>query len=366
MTDDPQDGKTELAAHFDDKHGAQVVPAYFSSPKMAVGEAYIVDISRIKPSDEEYEKVFGRTEEEFNLLPIEQQEARKKSFVEEQLSRFEDAHKRAITTYENYLSDAENAPIEIQDIVKEVLGAEVRMVSDHTFKEGIQTLIKSGQSAEVALDGFYEEQISTFMAMGDEYLRARATELQQHRATMQHHLHPDKTLSAINDVKKGDILIMPSISLSAVSALCDSETGEKKVSGVLVDEGSLESHAAIIIDALGIPYGRLKQDDMKHIKNRDPIVMDGSENMVLLHPNKSVIKGYEGEVDKREEQFQALAKDSTKTKSVKTRDGEKVNIHANYAASFESHMIRETNPVSIGLYRTEVAADMRYDKESET
>lgn len=379
-----QNGRNpDLRVEFSENTGSVVnaIPASFAAPKVAVGEAFVIDMGRIEPSAEEKNKRFGMEQSAFDALPervkdlvlgdYEEEEFKKleeDQFIlfevvklfrvkTEQLKRFQDAYDRTVATYQGYLFDAQKAPLEVRDIAVESLDAELRAVKDHTFLEGMKKLISQGWSAEVAIDQFYESQIKIFQGMEDPYFKKTAIELKQHRAVMQHHLHPDKTPASFADIWGGAIIVASEVPLAAILFFEDKD-GNRLVKGVITKEGA-GSHAEILLQAMGIPYAQVSEAELKRIKNGEPLAMDGQAKQILLYPSKEVLSRFDQRVQEQEDAQEFLRAKHAKKKSVTTQDGEKVNIHANFAISNEAHGLKRVKPAGIGLYRTEIAATMR-------
>ncbi|PCJ97529.1 MAG: hypothetical protein COA45_09695 [Zetaproteobacteria bacterium] len=356
-TDKPED--SGLTDTFQANSSAMIIDASFSGSKVAIGKIFILENNRIEPSKEDKSLSYGLDQEQMDGLLEVAVAATKESFVQEQKNRFADARARTVVTYENYLADAENASIEVRDIALGSLSTELAVIKDPSILKKAHKKIDDGATAEVALDEVYEEQINIFRAMEDPYLRKYMVELDQHRSTMQHHLHPDKTLTTLDNIEEGTLLVSSSLPLHALSSFRDKDTGKMLVNGAIAYDGSLESHGAILITGMGIPYARISKDDMARMKNGDMAIMDGGNGQILLHPNKAVIESYEQRVYAQNYQSATLLENARKTKTVKTLDGVKINIHANFAISDEAHDLKIANPVGIGLYRTEIAASMR-------
>jgi len=367
MTDKNQDNKSNLTDEFHSGHGALSIDANFAAPKVTVGEIFILENNRIEPTDEDKAKRYGLSVNDTEGLSGDIPDDVKQKYIKEQMERYEDARDRTIVTYENHLANADNALIEVRDITKASLEAELMLVNGSSFDEKVFEMIKDGVSAEVALDEAYEEKIQLFSSMVDNpYFQKTAIELEQHRATMQHHLHPDKSLSTLDDIKEGAIVVSSTFPLHALSSFRDKSTGKTIVNGAITDEGSLESHGAILIAAMGIAYARIDAEGITRMKNGDKAVMDGKSGNVLLHPNNSTIEAYDDLVEEQGDLSDALLQKSAQVQSIKTRDGVEITINANFSRSDEVHDFKRANPSGIGLYRTEVIADMRYNKVTET
>lgn len=363
--DETEPESSEITGEFNSMHNALVINASFSRPKVAIGEIFVLENNRIEPSEEDKKLRYNLTEDEIDGMSEDALATVKESFVEEQTERYNDARSRTIVTYQNHLSDAEHALIEVRDIAKDSLNAELGMVSDPSIYKKALEKIKEGASAEVAVDEVYEESIERFRGIDVPYIKKSIVELGQHRAVFQHHLHPDKTLATLDNMKEGTLLVSQTFPLHALSSFRNYETGQTIVNGVITDEGSLESHGAILIGSMGVPYARIGEDGMERMKNGDMAIMDGPREAIMVHPNKVVLGEYEVLVDRQANLAEALLEKSSKRRSVTTNDGVKVNVHANLAVSHETHELKKANPVGIGLYRTEIAASMRENNVDE-
>ncbi len=367
MTDKKQDNKSTLTDEFHSGHGALVLDAKFAAPKVTIGEIFILENDRIEPTDEDKSRRYGLSVKDIEGLLGNIPDDVRHKHIKEQIERYKDARDRTIVTYENHLANADNALIEVRDIAKASLEAELMLVNESSLDEKVFEMIKKGASAEVALDEAYEEKIQLFKSMVDNpYFQKTAIELEQHRAIMQHHLHPDKSLSTLDNIKEGSIVVSSTFPLYALSSFRDGGTGKTMVNGAITDEGSLESHGAILISAMGIPYARTNVEAISRMKNGDKAIMDGVNGHIILHPNNSIIEGYEDLIKDQGYLSDVLLQKSAQLQSVNTRDGIEITINANFSRSDEVHDLKMANPSGIGLYRTEVIADMRYNNVTET
>lgn len=361
MGDNDQKPESEITEEFNVTHGALEVQAEFKTPKLAIGEVFILENNRIEPSAEEKEKHFGLKKEEFENLPSVVVDQVTEDFVAKQTERYQDAFDRTVVTYENYLSDEKQyGAVEMRDIAVGMMETELMLLQDNSMVQGAISRIEDGATAEVAIDDSYQEKVDMFQGMQDAYFQKTAVELEQHRATMQHHLHPEKSLATMAQIKPGAVVAMSTISLSSLSYFQDRETQEPIVRGVISDAGGLQSHAAILLNGLGISYARVERDDMDRMKNGDQAILDGAAEKILLHPNNDLIHKYEGDLAQQEEAHVGLQNKWAKKKSTSTVDGEKFNVHANYGSSWDTYSTKRANPVGIGLYRSEVTLLMRH------
>lgn len=345
-----------LKEKFDDQLEAVKIGGDFPGTKTGVGHVVILENERIKPTKEQREQIYGMGADDFGALSDDQLDAVVKTFVETETARYMDAYHRTVATYEKHLSNIQDyAPVEIADIAEGSMQAELAFVMDGNKREILQA-IQDGKSAEVAIDDAYQSKIDRVIGGPMAHV---AVELQQHRATIQHHIHPDKQLSTWDNIPKGSVVVTSSIPLSGLSHLLDHQTGRPVIDGIVTNQGSLQSHAAILINSMGIPYARIADEDMKRLKNGDQVIVSGTDNALYLNPSKKMLSKHCGIVSGQDEQRQKLLDASSAKRRVKTLDRETVNIHANFSASYEAPKVRAANPWGIGLYRTEIPDAMR-------
>ncbi len=353
--------KTPKSEGLSDKFSDQIgggdkIKGTFPGVKTGVGRVVVLENNRIEPTKEQRDLIYGLSKDEFESLPEDARDAHAEQFVESETARYMDAYRRTVVTYEKHLSNIQNyAPVEIADIAEASMQAELAIVMDGN-KRSILKDIEAGKSAEAAIDDSYQVGIDR-MKKGP--MAHIAVEMAQHRATLQHHIHPDKQLNTWDDIPEGSVVVTSSIPLSALSHLLDHDTGRPKIEAIVTDQGSLQSHAAILINSMGIPYARLQADDMKRLKKDDLVIVSGKDNALYLNPGDDVLEQQTGVAKEQEEQRQELLDASAETRKVQTLDGEVVNVHANFSASYEAPAIREANPWGLGLYRTEIPDAMR-------
>ena len=70
----------------------------------------------------------------------------------------------------------------------------------------------------------------------------------------------------------------------------------RKLKGVVLEEGSVGSHAAIVARALAIPLVIHAERITTEALNGDPILVDGDQGMVHLRPDESVASAFRDKI----------------------------------------------------------------------
>jgi phosphotransferase system enzyme I (PtsI) len=127
--------------------------------------------------------------------------------------------------------------------------------------------------------------------------------------------------------------------------------GRSHVVGFVLEGGGATSHTAIIARSLNIPLivgldgvGNLITDD-------DPVVVDGGEGRVYLHPTADVLEKYRTRAEELEEYARELQ--ATRDVEALTLDGVPIQLMANIELPEEIDEARSFGSRGIGLYRSE-------------
>jgi len=124
------------------------------------------------------------------------------------------------------------------------------------------------------------------------------------------------------------------------------------IEGLLTEIGGKTSHVAIIARALEIPAIAGVTNITSMIKEGDPLIIDGYEGKIILHPTKKEQEYYkELRQDFVQKEHQLLKEAKAPTI---TRDGYSIRLTANMELTEEIPTIKSHGAEGIGLYRTEM------------
>ena len=126
----------------------------------------------------------------------------------------------------------------------------------------------------------------------------------------------------------------------------------KRLRGLVLEDGGLTSHVAIVARALGIPVVGDVANVSSLVEPGDPIIVDGGTGEVQVRPTPDVEAAYAEKAKlraRRQEQYRKLRDVPTVSK-----DGVPVGLHMNAGVLLDLPHVVETNAASIGLFRTEL------------
>jgi phosphoenolpyruvate-protein phosphotransferase (PTS system enzyme I) len=127
--------------------------------------------------------------------------------------------------------------------------------------------------------------------------------------------------------------------------------GRQGVVGFAIESGGRTSHTTIIAHSLNIPLVTGLPGITRLAAHEDPVIVDGTAGVVVLHPTAAVIDEYERR--QRDYDQRTLLLLATRELETKTRDGVTVQLMANIDLVEEVAEARRYGAQGIGLYRSE-------------
>ena len=122
--------------------------------------------------------------------------------------------------------------------------------------------------------------------------------------------------------------------------------------GIVLEEGSVGSHAAIVARALAIPLVIHADRVTTEALNGDHIMIDGDEGSVHLRPDDSVVTAFRDKIAMQAKAQERYA--SIRDKTATTRDGITINMHMNAGLMADLPSLDNSGAEGVGLFRTEL------------
>ena len=205
--------------------------------------------------------------------------------------------------------------------------------------------IGRGLSAEAAVEKEQSQARARMEQVQDAYLRERLSELDDlsnrllriltgQGAETGAEMPPDPILIARN-IGPGELL----------------EYG-RSLRGIVLEEGSVGSHAAIVARALAIPLVVHAHRITTEALNGDHIMVDGDQGLVHLRPDDTVVSAFRDKIA-----MQAQAQErfvSIRDKPATTLCGTTIGLHMNAGLMADLPSLEHSGAEGVGLFRTEL------------
>ena len=218
------------------------------------------------------------------------------------------------------------------------------LLSDARLRRELFDEVDKGAVAEWAVKKVIEKFAEQFAALTDGYLKERAGDL---RALGQRLLfHLDDTIQGANAWPKRFVLVADELSATTLA-----ELPHDRLAGVVVRDGAANSHAAIMVRALGIPTV-MGADIQPSVLHRRTLVVDGYRGELLVDPEPVLLQEYQRLISE-ENELSKLAEDDVNLPA-QLKSGERIKVMLNAGLSPEHEEKLGSRIDGIGLYRTEI------------
>ena len=267
---------------------------------------------------------------------------RKVRNVAREVDRFE---KAVADTREDIRTISESLTGSLKQQELNLFDAFLHMLDDAGIPREVIKKIRKGQWAQGALRQVIQDHVSRFEVMEDSYLRERGNDIRDIGVRILGHLErtdrrklhfPRDTILVGNDLSVGDLATVP---LSRLKAL---------VSG----RGSVNSHLAILAEALNIPTAMGVQDLPMELIDGGTMIVDGFQGNLITSPTNSQKADYD-KVQKEELDLQRDL-EGIKNLTCRTPDGRRTLLWVNTGLLSDVAKSLDRGAEGVGLYRTEV------------
>ena len=191
-----------------------------------------------------------------------------------------------------------------------------------------------------------EQYALSLLALDDLYLSARAddirmlTELVIRIGLGQEHSPENWNEQAI--------LVAHHLSTQQLSTI-----KQENLAGIVLVEGGLTDHTAILAKAMGIPLLIGVENNVMKIANGSISILDSDGNRFIINPSTELIQVTKAQIKEKGIHWE-IVKSRAQAKAY-TRSGRTLSIEANVGSLLEVEQAKENGAEGIGLFRTELA-----------
>ena len=218
------------------------------------------------------------------------------------------------------------------------------LLSDARLKKDLLAEIDAGSVAEWAVKTVIEKFAAQFASLQDQYLRERAGDLRVLGQRLLFHL--DDVFQGTNSWPEHFVLVADELTATTLA-----ELPRERLAGVVVRDGAANSHAAIMVRAMGIPTVMGADILPEQMKGR-LLVVDGYRGEVLVDPEPLLVQEYQRLISEEQELSQ-LAEGLVEQPG-ELQSGESVEILLNAGLNAEHDHQLGSKVDGVGLYRTEI------------
>jgi len=228
---------------------------------------------------------------------------------------------------------------------KKILEAYRMFANSKSWLKRMEDDIESGLSAEAAV----EKEQSTFRTrMGrveDAYIKDRLHDLDD---------LSNRLLRILTGQGQADGTDFPENPILVARNIGPGELLEygRNLKGIILEEGSVGSHATVIARAMAIPLIINVNGITTEALNGDHILVDGDQGIVHLRPEDNVNRAFLEKIAMQSKKLKRYAE--LKDKPAITKDGVKIQLLMNAGLMADLPSLENSGAEGVGLFRTEL------------
>lgn len=228
---------------------------------------------------------------------------------------------------------------------RQVLEAYRMFANSKGWMRRMEEDISRGLSAEAAVEKEQSIARARMEQVADNYLRERLSDLDD---------LSNRLLRILTGQGKDTGAEMPVDPILVASNIGPAELLEygRALKGIVLEKGSVGSHAAIVARALAIPLivhvGRITTQAL----NGDHVMLDGEQGIAHLRPDDSVVAAFRDKIAMETEAQQRYT--SIRDKQAETKCGAIVELHMNAGLMADLPSLESSGAEGVGLFRTEL------------
>jgi phosphotransferase system enzyme I (PtsP) len=264
--------------------------------------------------------------------------------IQQEQARLDDALAKLRKTVDEMLSDNDIARAGEH---RDVLEAYRMFAHDQGWVRRLHEAIAAGLTAEAAVEKVQSNQRARTMRQGDPFWRERLHDLDDLSNRLLRFLTGRSGTAADTDLPRDTILVARNM---GPAELLDYD--RKRVRGLVLADGGVSSHVAIVAKALDIPAIGYAVNVLEEVDPGDPAVLDADTGVIHVRPSLEVIRAYADKARFRARR-QAKYEKQRDTPAV-TLDGQRVSMNINAGLLVDMPNLAQSGADGIGLYRTEL------------
>lgn len=268
-----------------------------------------------------------------------------KELVAEEVARLDAALK---TTRDELTALRANRPQQAAAEFEAFLDLHLMILGDEHISQAARVMVTQERcNAEWALKSQMDELVAQFEAFDDAYLRERKTDVIQVvervlKVLSGHPGHPPPAL------QHGTEMVLVAHDVSPADLI---QLKPHQFCSILTDLGGATSHTSIVARGLNIPCVVGLHHARELIKDRDMLIVDGEQGVVIVNPDQNLLAEYKLRQSQYVLERQKLKR--LRTARATTLDGTRIELHANIEMPTDLPQVTENGAAGIGLFRSE-------------
>ena len=231
---------------------------------------------------------------------------------------------------------------------RDVLEAYRMFAHDRGWERRLREAVQSGLTADAAVERVQNGTRARMLRQPDPFWRERQRDLDDLSDRLLRIL-AGRATGFINPPEMPSDTILVARNMGPAELIDYDGT---RLRGLVIEDGSGQSHVAIVAKALGIPAVGQATGLVERVTAGDAIIVDGVAGEVHVRPSSDVVNAYTDKVRfraRRQKQYEKL-----RDLPAVTKDGERIALQINAGLLQDMPHLAESGGDGIGLFRTEL------------
>lgn len=234
-------------------------------------------------------------------------------------------------------------------VSRDILKAHLLLLKDPLLADTTRQTIAQGKTAAFAFNSAIRRSVDILKQTNNRFLMERIADLKDLRREVLCQLTGQQQRALA--VEKGSIVVAEDLLPSDVSALPD------HTAGVLLANGSLTTHASILLRNRNIPTLVRAGQDVLAIPPKTIILLDAEKGQAMLAPSADQLQQFAAQVSLLQEQNRQ--EDIHAQEPALTQDGTRIFVQGNISNEHEAKQAVQAGAEGFGLVRTEFLFQQR-------
>jgi len=229
---------------------------------------------------------------------------------------------------------------------RDVLETYRMFTEDKGWLGKIGEAIRSGLTAEGAVQKVHDDMRARMSQITDPYLRERLHDFEDLANRLLQHLSGEE--GAVRGELPSDAILIA----RTMGPMDLFDYDPKRLRGLVLEEGSPTMHVAIVARALDIPVVGRAKDVLDKVEPLDPVIVDGDNGQVFVRPSDDIRDIFSDAMEQRQQRAAHYA--SLRDLPAVTTDGIGIKLMMNAGLLLDMGHLHDSGADGIGLYRTEL------------
>jgi phosphotransferase system enzyme I (PtsP) len=241
----------------------------------------------------------------------------------------------------------DSSELDLTEESREVIEAYRLFAQDQGWRQKLRDAVRTGLTAEAAVERVQDELRLRVSRMGDPFLREKLHDFEDLARRLHRHLNGDGAASGHRDLPSEPVLVARSMGPAELL-----DYGRDKLVGLVLEDAATTSHVAIVARAMGLPLVSGTEGIVDAARGGDLIAVDGETGEAQLRPQPDVVTAFEA---RRALQAQRVARiAAVRDLPPVTKDGVHIKLMMNAGLLIDMPHLEESGADGVGLFRTEL------------